>query len=143
MKGSTSKDAFERAAVRHSQRAIEYGVENTLNADEIRRQHDKQGGLCFWCNQPVIAGGRGVLCMVVDHLISMVKGGTNTAGNVVISCNLCNRRKNTVDAAQWARRIKHPYADQFPVKTEAQIKWEKHLAHVERNRLDKPGSVEG
>jgi 5-methylcytosine-specific restriction endonuclease McrA len=53
-------------------------------------QHDKQYGLCYYCliNLDFVQ-------INVEHMKPMSKGGTNNYNNLVLSCQECNKEKNT------------------------------------------------
>lgn len=96
-----TSSAFLRVAQKHSQRARRYGVENTLTRYEIEDQYIRQDGRCYWCKCEVVER-EGESCMTVDHLVSMCKGGGNTAENIVIACHRCNLKKNRTPADKFA-----------------------------------------
>lgn len=101
----TTLKAFQRAERRHSKRARDYGVIDTLTAAQIQQCFETQAGLCYWCRKEVT--NTGMTCMVVDHLNSMSKGGANALDNIVIACLKCNIQKNTVPADVFAARTGH------------------------------------
>ncbi len=57
-------------------------------ADDVIQQYDKQGGLCYWCSEPVNQ------LYHVDHMIPVSRGGSNSHENIVIACPSCNQRKS-------------------------------------------------
>lgn len=60
----------------------------THTADDVIQQYDKQGGLCYWCSNPVNQ------LYHVDHVIPVSRGGSNSPENLVIACPSCNQRKS-------------------------------------------------
>lgn len=73
-------------------RALEMSTNGVHSADDIRAliagQTDKKGVLrCWYCSKACDDKYH------IDHFIPLAKGGTNDAGNLRISCPLCNRRK--------------------------------------------------
>lgn len=50
----------------------------------------KQGGTCFYCNDP-LNGTR----INVEHIVPKSKGGDNRTSNLVLACSSCNKVKNT------------------------------------------------
>ncbi len=55
-----------------------------------RRQFLKQGGTCYYCDQP-LAGVR----QNVEHIIPKIRGGDNRKSNLVLACSACNKEKYT------------------------------------------------
>lgn len=53
-------------------------------------QRTKQGNRCFWCSRE-LEGGKSH----VDHIIPLVRGGTNWPDNIAITCPSCNLSKGT------------------------------------------------
>lgn len=85
----------------HHLRAKSYCVESTLTVSEVRRQIAAQSSRCYWCEELINDTGN----RVIDHIVSMVDGGTNTACNIVISCWDCNARKGRADIYSWLKKI--------------------------------------
>lgn len=56
-----------------------------------RKQFLKQGGTCYYCDNPIYGGVR----ENVEHVIPKSKGGGNNKGNLVLACAPCNKEKNT------------------------------------------------
>lgn len=55
-----------------------------------RRQFLKQGGTCYYCDQPLMG-----LRQNVEHIIPKSRGGDNRKPNLVLACSGCNKEKNT------------------------------------------------
>jgi 5-methylcytosine-specific restriction endonuclease McrA len=70
------------AAHRRRERAIGRG---TFTAGDIRRLYELQYGLCHWCQKSLSFSG-----YCVDHVIPLVRGGSNTRFNLVLACPHCN-----------------------------------------------------
>lgn len=77
----------KRKVCKANRRAREYSAEGSHTPEDIKRQYELQGGLCYWCNTPL--DGKYHL----DHLIPLAVGGTNNPDNLVCSCPKCNLRK--------------------------------------------------
>lgn len=82
-------------AARHGARRTREKNAPGLN-DRQRRQllHRwvNQGCVCTYCTGP---------CETVDHLIPLVRGGTNGEGNLTPACRRCNSRKGTSLLTEW------------------------------------------
>lgn len=55
-----------------------------------KKQFLKQGGTCYYCNNPIYG-----IKVNVEHIVPKSKGGTNSKRNLVLSCSDCNKEKNT------------------------------------------------
>ena len=58
-----------------------------VGPDDYRLMDVLQGGLCFYCGEPVGAKA------TFDHLIPLAYGGLDAAPNVVLAHRRCNQRK--------------------------------------------------
>jgi 5-methylcytosine-specific restriction protein A len=58
-----------------------------------------------WCEDPYnVHAGQLVLAHEVDHIVPLVKGGTNAEENLQSLCRTCHQRKtNTEDGGGWKR----------------------------------------
>ena len=63
---------------------------------DVRRQHDAQKGLCYWCQVAIGTDYE------VDHVIPVSKGGDDSPANIVIACAPCNRRKGAQMPSEFA-----------------------------------------
>lgn len=70
-------------------------VGGTIKRNELRALVISSEGKCRWCGKDV--GDR----YHFDHIIPVSKGGTNTIGNVCVSCPDCNLRKNDMLPDEW------------------------------------------
>lgn len=64
----------------------------------------RDGSSCFFCGQPL---GDDI---TVEHLISLVSGGSNTLGNMVLShqvCNLQAHNKTIVEKVNFVLRLRN------------------------------------
>jgi CRISPR/Cas system Type II protein with McrA/HNH and RuvC-like nuclease domain len=87
-----------REAVRLKWRLRENLVRSTgsVSPQYIEQQYQHQGGRCYWCSKLVENDYH------VDHVIPVSRGGTNTPGNLVITCPFCNRSKgNRLPYTEW------------------------------------------
>lgn len=69
-------------------RARQAGVESTLTAADWIDILDLSGGACHYCHRAV-----GHDMLVIEHALSITRGGGNTRDNVVAACARCNHRK--------------------------------------------------
>lgn len=79
-----------RASLAQKRRArIKYNG-GYFTAEEFIELKNKQGNKCLACK-------RFDLKLVADHVIPLVKGGTNDISNIQILCSRCNNKKYTKD----------------------------------------------
>lgn len=69
--------------------ARKYRAHDTLTFEELEDVSEKANGVCHYCQ---VHFGRSAL--TVDHVVPLVRGGTNTADNIVMACSACNMSKN-------------------------------------------------
>lgn len=68
-----------------------------------------QRGLCHYCGKrgygrtPVVAFGRRIVLpqLVQDHMVPLVRGGSDSIDNIVGACDSCNSRKGTLTADEF------------------------------------------
>ncbi len=60
-------------------------------------QFEAQNGLCVWCGCDLRQAE-----IEIDHLIPISKGGKHVQGNLILTCQKCNRQKS--DAMPWEFR---------------------------------------
>lgn len=63
-----------------------------LTARYRDRAFRKQGGLCYWCKEPMLPSGtqNDPRSASGDHLIPLHANGKTTANNIVAACRKCN-----------------------------------------------------
>lgn len=80
-------DPMRFRAYQHNRRVL-IRAGGTFTSEDIAAQYARQSGCCAWCSCDL----DGVY--QIDHVIPVVRGGSNTPDNLVCACALCNRRKN-------------------------------------------------
>lgn len=89
-----------------------------------RKQFLKQGGTCFYCDQPLI-GAR----INDEHVLPKSAGGDNSRHNLVLACASCNKEKGSrilakteLEALRRKNKKKrgtyHLLREQLPTETE-------------------------
>jgi 5-methylcytosine-specific restriction endonuclease McrA len=84
-----------------SRRARVRGAAGHHTAEDVRIAIEVQQGRCFYCEGDVSAK------YTVDHLIPLVRGGSDGPENIVIACPSCNFRKADKTPEEFAAGIKH------------------------------------
>lgn len=70
-------------------------AEGRHNQTDIQEILEQQGGMCFYCFEPVPSDYH------VDHFQSLTKGGSNWPENLRIACPACNVRKHNRDPIEF------------------------------------------
>jgi len=89
-----------RAKVRR-RRARQKGAQGHHTAKDVMVAMGVQQGRCFYCEADVSAK------YTVDHLIPLIRGGTDGPENIVISCANCNFRKADKTPEEFEAGITH------------------------------------
>lgn len=84
-------------AINANRRAIKKGSTGSHTADEIKSLFVMQGGKCANC-----------LCSIkkschVDHIVPLIRGGTNWIKNIQLLCPPCNLTKGAKDPIEFAQ----------------------------------------
>jgi 5-methylcytosine-specific restriction endonuclease McrA len=66
---------------------------------DLKEQHRKQAGLCFYCHAELHKLGS------VDHVIPLSKRGTNLPENIDLACWPCNNRKGDMMPDQFLKYL--------------------------------------
>ena len=74
-----------RRAEHHRRRARERGAEGSFSPADIERQRKAQKHRCYYCGEKSK--------LTIEHLVPLVRGGTNWPDNIVLACLSCNCRK--------------------------------------------------
>ena len=88
----------QRQASAKRRRARKANADGSHTLEDVQRQYDYQHGRCFWCSSLV----EGIYH--ADHVIPLSRGGSDSPGNIVIACPVCNGSKQD----------KLPYTDWTP-----------------------------
>ena len=78
----------EQIRANHSRRraVIRKAVGKHSPAD-VKTQYQRQNGLCMWCSQPLPKRYH------TDHVVPLIRGGSNSPDNIVCACPFCNLSK--------------------------------------------------
>lgn len=77
-------------------RALKRGSGGKHTPQDVQKQYVNQKGKCYYCKKKV---GK---VYHVDHVIPLIRGGSNGPENIVIACPTCNLRKNDKMPHEWA-----------------------------------------
>lgn len=81
------------------QRAKRLKAPGEYTGHDLLRLFKGQGGKCWWCSCKLRNG------FEVDHRIPLSRGGSNSIGNLVVSCMPCNRSKHDKLPSEWSGRL--------------------------------------
>ena len=90
----------KRTAHGRNSRARRRSAEGRHTALDITRIFEHQRGLCANCHSKLFKSGKQKFH--VDHIVPLVKGGSNWPSNLQCLCPTCNMRKNAKDPIAWA-----------------------------------------
>lgn len=106
-----NKDALKERGKRYCKENLEYfrakGHERrarqacggTHSKDDVADIMAMQRNRCAYCKADISSSYE------VDHIVPLVKGGSNKRSNLQCLCASCNRRKSAKDPVVWARQI--------------------------------------
>lgn len=75
-------------AIRQAYRARTINALGSHTAEDIAQMYEDQEGLCAYCETPLLGSYH------VDHIIPLIRGGSNDPDNLAITCPPCNNRKH-------------------------------------------------
>jgi 5-methylcytosine-specific restriction endonuclease McrA len=79
-------------------------LEGTHTAADIEDLFTVQGGKCAGCKKPLRKSGKSKT-FHVDHVMPVIRGGSNDASNLQLLCPRCNIQKKAKTPEQWAEQI--------------------------------------
>jgi hypothetical protein len=82
---------------RRRARLLQAGGNHTQ--EDIERIYNQQRGRCYWCLSDLDH------VYHIDHRIPLVRGGSNDASNLVMSCPKCNMSKGGKLPHEWCGRL--------------------------------------
>jgi hypothetical protein len=86
----------QKRAQINRRRARRLAAEGTHTAEDVQAQYGRQKGKCFWCGAKL--NGK----YHADHVIPLVRGGTNWPSNIVCACAVCNTSKQDKLPHEWS-----------------------------------------
>ena len=89
----------KRQVISRNYRSREAAAEGSHTAAEIRDLLDKQLRRCVYCSASIVKKFH------ADHIVPLVKGGSNWISNIQLTCPTCNHRKNRIDPIAFANRL--------------------------------------
>ena len=89
---------MSRTKSNHKRRAIKLNTEHSVTTKQINKLIEDSNNICFWCDKDIDV-------MHLDHIYPLSKGGADNINNIVVSCNVCNIRKNAKVPEVWLEEI--------------------------------------
>jgi 5-methylcytosine-specific restriction endonuclease McrA len=86
------------AAHARNRRALAKQAEGCHTATEIAALYQRQRGRCANCKASLKPGYH------ADHIVPLVRGGSNWIANIQLLCPPCNMRKGALHPIEWAQR---------------------------------------
>lgn len=90
------------AAHSRNRRARLSSAEGRHTASDVLAIFERQRGLCASCNIKLLKSGANKYH--VDHIIPLVRGGSNWPSNLQCLCPTCNLSKHAKDPVEWAQQ---------------------------------------
>lgn len=81
----------------HKRRAAKKATERPVTTCELASIRNAAKGRCHYCRQ--------LKPLTFDHVIPLSKGGSHSAGNLVMACGSCNSSKGAKDPIEFAQSI--------------------------------------
>lgn len=97
-----SANAEKYAQNNRNRRARKRNAEGRHTAADIARIFENQRGLCANCHAKLFNSGRQKFH--VDHVVPLIKGGSNWPDNLQCLCPQCNNKKRAKDPIEWAQQ---------------------------------------
>lgn len=80
-------------------RAVKRNANGKYSAADIQKQFQIQKHHCYYCDKPIRRKYH------VDHVIPLIRGGSNSADNLVCACPRCNLSKGSKTLREWIEII--------------------------------------
>jgi len=98
----SEKGIVTRATIRHKRRT----KIKDLSKKIIREIYEQSDGTCYYCGIIVTTNNYpSSTYRTIEHIIPIVKGGTNDRENLVICCCKCNCSKNNKDMMEFLNTL--------------------------------------
>ena len=82
----------------HRRYAKKLGAEGSHTVQEILEKLKDQKYRCYYCGISIKKEYHR------DHMIPLIRGGSDDISNITLTCPRCNLRKNTMTAGEFQRR---------------------------------------
>lgn len=72
---------------------------STISATTRARVYERDGGICRYCDAPLTLEES-----TIDHVLAVVRGGTDDISNLALACQPCNASKGRKTLQEWRGR---------------------------------------
>lgn len=93
----------QKRAHHRNRRARKINAGGKHTSTEVKNLYDKQKGRCIYCLTNIVLIPKQRNTYHADHIIAIVRGGTNDITNIQLLCGSCNMRKHAKDPFEFAR----------------------------------------
>lgn len=99
-----ARERYAKDRVRHvgyvrNREARKRAADGVFTSEDIRKLFNKQNGRCQYC---CCSLGKG---FQIDHVISLIRGGSNWPSNLALACQPCNGSKMTRSALDYVLEL--------------------------------------
>lgn len=78
-----------------NRKALKRNADGNHTASDIERQYGAQKGKCYYCHKRLSEKYQ------VEHVVPLIRGGSNGPENIVIACASCNQSKGSKLPHEW------------------------------------------
>lgn len=89
-------------AAQRRRRGRKVGADGSHTAADVKTIFDNQRGLCANCTNKLFVSG--IKKFHVDHIMPLIRGGSNWPENLQCLCPTCNLRKGAMTPEEWAKQ---------------------------------------
>lgn len=83
-----ARRAYKRYVLKFRLKTLNRRSGAVVEVADIEALHQSQRGKCYWCNKDV------GMDFHIDHYIPVARGGAHHISNLVLACEICNKRKS-------------------------------------------------
>ena len=92
------KNPERYVAYSRNRKALKKAADGKHTAKEIAQLYKLQRGICVNCKKSLKSGYH------ADHIMPLIRGGSNWISNIQLLCPTCNLSKKALDPIEWAQR---------------------------------------
>jgi hypothetical protein len=106
LKNYKKEHLLEHRTYEHKRRSRSNENGGVHTVEELKQLFETQNGLCFYCGQLLYKDFKDTYH--IDHRIPLFRGGGNEIDNIALACASCNKKKHTMTAEEFIKKIEMP-----------------------------------